>query len=202
VPRQAEFSEFAYTFGLTAELAGSIEGGLRTAPVFPSTIAEGKLGYDAFLDLPGIPLFLQFKRPVLMVGARARERVMGLYNTSFYRMPLHSAARSRQHHLLCELEDARTGAVVYYVAPTFHRQDDFNRYSAAGLLAERSFYAAPSLAGHFTDGGEHHFAYLPDGSEPQFCSQPRPLGGRRDRQRFRDELRQAMEGERAQGADA
>jgi hypothetical protein len=121
--------------------------------------------------------------------------VAGIYQEPFYRMRLHSATRSRQHHLLCSLEEAKTAAVVYYVAATFHTEEDFNRHSAAGTIAAHSFYARPSEAGHFPDSKAHHFAYLPDGSQPHFFSQPRPLGTARDSNDFRHGLREAL-GER------
>ena len=57
-----EFSEFTYGFALTNEIL-SWES-LRTVPIFPSLIEEGKKGggYDVRIDIPAVPLFLQFKR--------------------------------------------------------------------------------------------------------------------------------------------
>jgi len=68
-----DISEFSYGFALTHELIALAGEPLRAAPIFPSLIEEGRAGggYDVHLDVPGFPLFLQFKRSDCMVRRSA-----------------------------------------------------------------------------------------------------------------------------------
>lgn len=99
-----EISEFSYGFALTNEIVGWAPVG--AAPVFPSLIEEGKAGggYDVKLDMPGVPLYLQFKRADCMVTRRAREvSVYGLsISVPFYRFKITESGKSDQHELLLE----------------------------------------------------------------------------------------------------
>ena len=119
------FSEFSYGYAVTEDIVRS-EGPLRAAPSFPSLRREGTQGgFDVRLDLPGLPLFLQFKLSDCMVRDTAQEAGENILRAPFYRMHLRPRNRSRQHQLLLDLE--ATGNAVYYIAPAFHREEEFNR---------------------------------------------------------------------------
>jgi hypothetical protein len=68
-----QISEFSYGFALTNEIVAWSP--LKFAPIFPSLIEEGKKGggYDVMLDMPGVPLYLQFKRGYRMTRRTAKE---------------------------------------------------------------------------------------------------------------------------------
>ena len=98
------FTEFSYGYAFTENLIRSSASGPASAPVFPNLVQEAKLGYDVRIDMPGSPLFFQFKLPELMVRDTAREIAqLGLagLSTPFFRLPLMRSDISDQHaHLL------------------------------------------------------------------------------------------------------
>jgi hypothetical protein len=103
-----DISEFSYGFALTQELIVIAGEPLRAAPIFPSLIEEGKAGggYDVNLDIPGFPLFLQFKRADCMVRRTAAEaRNPHNFPLPFYRMKITERRRSAQHDMLLQLDD-------------------------------------------------------------------------------------------------
>jgi len=121
-----DISEFTYGFALTNELVGWMA--LSSVPIFPSLIEEGKAsgGYDVKLDRPGVPLFLQFKRPHVMKRRSSNEiKNLGLtLEVPFHRFAITERKRSLQHTSLVTLDNGINE--VYYVAPIFHTLDVIN----------------------------------------------------------------------------
>src|SRR5260370_6663954 len=121
-----EISEFSYGFDLTNEIVGWAP--VAAAPLFPSLIEEGRAGggYDVKLDVPGIPLYLQFKRADCMKTRNAREiREFHLpLLPPFYRFKITESGKSDQHELLLQLDDG--SCLVFYVAPRFHELAEIN----------------------------------------------------------------------------
>jgi hypothetical protein len=76
---KCQFSEFSYGYCVTEDLAVGQNMPLTAAPVFPSLVQEGQsgVGYDVRFELPGIPLFLQFKLVDQMVRGNANEAKQG-----------------------------------------------------------------------------------------------------------------------------
>lgn len=76
---KCQFSEFSYGYCLTEDLIVGQGMPITAAPVFPSLIEEGQpgIGYDVRFDLPGVPLFLQFKLVDQMVRGTANEAKKG-----------------------------------------------------------------------------------------------------------------------------
>jgi hypothetical protein len=167
-----EISEFSYGFALTNEIVGWAP--LGAAPVFPSLIEEGRVGggYDVKLDMPAIPLYLQFKRADCMVTRRAREVSVHQLPISvpFYRFKITEAGKSDQHELLLALDDG--SSLVYYAAPRFHELAEINEAWAHSLVADRSIFVAPSMIGALDDAS-HHIAY--DDVDAWVCSEPRAV---------------------------
>jgi len=121
-----DISEFSYGYAVTKAFVERWRPHLTAAPVFPSLLEEGQVGYDVQLQRRGIPLFLQFKLSECIVRSTAVEFKHQLpVSLPFYRMLLRLARHSDQHELLCDLE--ATGAKVRYVAPMFHTTDQFNQ---------------------------------------------------------------------------
>lgn len=167
-----EISEFSYGFALTNEIVGWAP--VAAAPVFPSLIEEGQAGggYDVRLDMPGVPLFLQFKRADCMVRSSAREiRDHNLQlSLPFYRFKITESTKSIQHQLLLELDDGVNA--VFYVAPRFHELVEINAAWDANEVASRSIFVAPAQIG-ILDTGSHRIAY--DNDSAFLCSEPRPV---------------------------
>src|SRR6516225_8362623 len=101
-----EISEFSYGFALTNEIVGWAP--ITAAPLFPSLIEEGKAGggYDVKLDMPAVPLYLQFKRADCMMRRSAKE--LNIYNLPlfrpFHRFKIAESGKSDQHELLLSLD--------------------------------------------------------------------------------------------------
>lgn len=165
---RAEFSEFSYGFAVTREYTLEPGGG-DTVPVFPSLVEEGRPGggYDVMLERvlahPGVPLYLQFKRPEALIRSTAKElnpdRDGGPLDLvlPYFRIPLMPARHSPQHALL--LQHEADGNEVRYVAPRFYKMDDFRDAYATGNVRNRSFLIRPSDIGPLPDGNDHHIVY-------------------------------------------
>lgn len=171
-----EISEFSYGFALTNELVGW--GGLSSAPIFPSLIEEGKAGggYDVYLDRPGFPLYLQFKRADCMLRRSAKQvsAIAGIghhISVPFYRFGIMEPWRSDQHEMLLELDDGIN--FVFYAAPRFHTMSEINSAWTSGRVAEFSIFIRPQSIGALTDNISHHVAY--DDRRAYFCSEAKVL---------------------------
>ena len=151
------FSEFSYGYAVTEDIVRS-KGPLKAAPFVPSLRSEGvQGGFDVKLCLPGFPLFLQFKLSDCMIGPTAYEAQQGLFTTPFFRMHIRPRKRSRQHKLLLELE--ATGKAVYYVAPAFHREREFNLAYTSRSILTKSVIISPATIGRLPDDGNHHISF-------------------------------------------
>jgi hypothetical protein len=167
-----DISEFSYGFALTNEIVGWVP--ITAAPLFPSLIEEGKVGggYDVKLDLPGIALYLQFKRADCMTRSTARE-ISKYYlplSLPFYRFKIAEAANSDQHELLLALDDGTCS--VFYAAPRFHKIPEINAAWTSNTVASRSIFVAPSQIGTLDDA-PHHVAF--DGKKAWACSDPEEI---------------------------
>ena len=151
------FSEFSYGYAVTEDIVRS-NNPLKAAPFFPSLRSEGTQGgFDVKLDLPGSPLFLQFKLSDCMVRNTAYESREHLFAAPFYRMHLRPQGKSRQHQLLLDLE--KTGNTVYYVAPALHLEKAFNQAYTNHSILNQSVMIPPAAIGSLPDGGNHHIAF-------------------------------------------
>ena len=150
------FSEFSYGYAVTEDIVRS-KNPLKAAPIFPSLRSEGPIGGVLRFDLPGSPLFLQFKLSDCMVRNTAYESRQGLFASKFYRMPLRPRGRSQQHKLLLKLE--ATGKAVYYVAPAFYQDEEFNQAYTNRSILKQSVMISPAAIGLLPDDGNHHIAF-------------------------------------------
>jgi hypothetical protein len=167
-----EISEFSYGFALTNEIVGWAP--VRAAPLFPSLIEEGKAGggYDVKLDMPGVALYLQFKRADCMIRRNVREVYTHKLALSlpFYRFKITESGKSDQHELLLALDDG--SCLVFYAAPLFHQLAEINDAWNNNVVATRSVFVAPTSIGPL-DTESHHIAY--DRQRAWVCSDPEPI---------------------------
>jgi hypothetical protein len=181
-----DISEFSYGYAVTEALVRRWRPNLDTAPVFPSLIEEGGLGYDVNLVRRGVPYFLQFKLSDCMVRGTVYEARQGLLDVPFYRMLLRPSRHSQQHQLLCDLE-AR-GRIVRYVAPMFHRATEFNNAYVANQILQRSLFLRPLAIGPLPDGSDHHVSFR-DRQAWWFMSEPRRGRELVDEEKFETDIR-------------
>jgi hypothetical protein len=167
-----EISEFSYGFALTNEIVAWAP--LKIAPIFPSLIEEGKKGggYDLMLDMPGVPLYLQFKRSFRMTRRSAKEikKHKKRLSIPFHRFHITDAGTSAQHTMLLELDDGKNN--VFYAAPRFDSIDEINAAWVAKEVAERSIYVRPQEIG-VLDDELHHVAF--DANRTFICSEPKEI---------------------------
>jgi len=189
---QPDISEFSYGYALTEELIHGSGLAIQAAPLFPSLIAEGKVGggYDVQIPFVGFPLFLQFKLSDCMIRHTAWEVQQGLLSPPFYRMHLRPKKHSMQHQLLLDLE--AKGELVYYVAPHFHLPSELNDAYLNRQVINRSVFFKPSQIGPLPDDDWHHVAFHA-GQPAYFCSEPRLLQDEsKSRERFDSDLLQGL----------
>src|SRR5262245_32513326 len=67
----SHISEFSYGYTLTSELMALFALKEVGAPEFPTQNAEGNVGGGWDMKLPGLPIYLQFKRAARMVRRTA-----------------------------------------------------------------------------------------------------------------------------------
>jgi hypothetical protein len=147
---KSEFSEFSYGFALTFEITNALFSTASGVPFLPSLIQEKKLGYDVNFTAMGWPLFLQFKLSEYLSfhSSYSRSRGEPCYRISVYRL-----LDSDQHNLLKGL--AGREPEVYYAAPAFSRQSDFNRYFINGEIINKTVFISLESLPSLTDN-EHH----------------------------------------------
>jgi hypothetical protein len=171
------YTEFSFGYAFTENLIRWAPVNPTGAPVFPNLLQEAELGYDMHLNLPGCPLFFQYKLPELMVKSTAAEiavhRIPGI-QIPFFRMPLIRRDLSRQHERLMELERRFPGTVLY-AAPQLRDVVTFNAaYNAAQVHLYSAFFS-PVDIGPLPDDKSHIVAYRAGLASAWLCSEPREI---------------------------
>lgn len=171
------YTEFSFGYAFTENLIRSASAATGGAPYFPNLILEGRFGYDVRIDFPGVPLYLQYKLPHLMVkdtaGEISRHSLRGIA-TPFFRMHLMKRSVSRQHQLLVDLEHQHPHS-VYYATPELRTNDSFNSAYTSASVHLRSALFSPNDIGLLPDNDPHVVAYRDDLPYAWFCSHPREI---------------------------
>jgi hypothetical protein len=141
--------------------------------VLPSLLQEEDLGYDAQVPFVDYALFLQFKRTEYVSRRHPASPTWDYVNMPHYRFSIDT--NGHQHAALARLEvrlnaDPGSGE-VFYAAPRFHLQADFDRAYGFGEVLDRSNIVSPSELA--VDDGIHHFVTTVHG-DSLVLSQPRP----------------------------
>lgn len=171
-----DFSEFSYGYAAIREAEAELAQIYRSAgaPVLPSLLQEEHLGWDAKLTYVEYVLFLQFKRVEFVSRRHPASPTWHHVHEKHYRYSIDTDGH--QHAALCELE--RNLAVgtdpghVYYAAPTFHRQSDFDRSYGYGTVLQESSLTSPTEFGE--NDGVHHLV-TDQAHQNLILSEPRRL---------------------------
>jgi len=171
------YTEFSYGYAFTENLIRWAPANPTGAPIFPNLVQEAELGYDMHLNLPGCPLFFQYKLPELMVKSTAAEiavhRIPGI-EIPFFRMPLMRRDLSTQHQRLMDLERQFPGTVLY-ATPHLRDVASFNAaYNAAQVHLHSAFFS-PAAIGPLPDDRSHMIAYKAGPASAWLCSEPREI---------------------------
>lgn len=171
------FTEFSFGYAFTENLVRSSSTAPTAAPVFPNLVQEAQVGYDVRVNLPGTPIFFQFKLPELMVRETAREIAQyGLSSIAvpFFRMPLMRRNLSDQHRHLIRLERTFPDS-VFYATPMFPDAASFNAaYGVAGVHLHSALFS-PTDIGPLPDDGDHTVSYCLASNVAWRCSEPREV---------------------------
>lgn len=156
---KSDFSEFTYGFLLCSEILNKKRRRqiISSAPRLPSLLEEAKIGYDVEIPRRGLPLFLQFKLAQYL-KPNSRARCSSSYNQEFFRITLYKRTKSRQHNLLCEL--AQKSPHVYYTAPAFYLERDFNRFFINENIINNSVFIPLRRLEEIKDDDEHFITYV------------------------------------------
>ena len=179
-----DFSEFSYGYAAIREAESELASIYHAAgaPVLPSLLAEEKLGWDAKLEFVEYALFLQFKRSEYVSRRHPASPTWWAVGGPHYRFSIDTDGH--QHRALANLESSLAAGSdpghVYYAAPGFHRQSEFDDAYSFGQVLEQSHLLSPSEFGLGT--GKHHFVADPhgnlqilrslDGSKERFIGSP------------------------------
>lgn len=173
------YTEFSFGYAFTENLIRSLTVQPVGAPVFPNLLQEGQLGYDVRIDLPGCPVFLQYKLPELMVRTTAAEiaqyALPGI-SVPFFRMPLMRRDLSDQHTLLIGLENQFPDA-VFYASPAIPDAHSFDAAYKGANVHRRSVFFSPKSIGALPDDKQHVVAYRSTGTA-WLCSEPHEITAR------------------------
>lgn len=172
-----DFTEFSYGYAFTENLIRWSSAGPTAAPVFPNLVQEAQLGYDVKVDLPGLPLFFQFKLPELMVRHTAREVAqLGLAGLSvpFFRMALMRRDLSDQHAHLIRLE-SRFSSSVFYASPGIDGAAGFNQAYRQAEVHIRSVLFSPNDIGPLPDDDAHSVSYSTASGVAWRCSEAQQI---------------------------
>lgn len=171
------YTEFSFGYAFTENLIRAAAARPAGAPVFPNLVQEAQLGYDVHIDLPGCPLFFQYKLPELMVrnsAAEISQHALAGIHVPFFRMPLMRRDLSDQHRLLIRLE-RRFPNAVFYATPGMANNHSFNAAYNAARVHQRSVFFSPRNIGRLPDDKQHVIAYRNGLSHAWLCSDPRKI---------------------------
>ena len=174
-----EFSEFSYGYAAIREAEADLSAAYHAAgaPVLPSLLQEEKLGWDVALRYVEYALFLQFKRPQFVSRRHSASPSWPHIGIPHYRVAIDTDGH--QHAALIALQRSLSGGSerghVYYAAPSFHLQFDFDQSYGLGRVLERSTLVEPSEFGVMD--GTHHLVSARAGhqlilSEPRTPERP------------------------------
>lgn len=154
--------------------------GLKAAPELPSLIREAERGYDLKLGYQGHPKYFQFKLSAYLNRSNAIH--WQNHRRSHYRVRVTTRPRPNrpagtdQHSNLKRL--AKTVDDVFYVAPRFHNEDEFNRLFLQGQVTDNSLWASLKNLPCVSDNDVHYMTFTRDQKEPWWHSEAVRLEGR------------------------
>jgi len=160
-----QFSEMQFAFGLMNELVNnkfkSSKGWLT--PTFPTQRKERDLGYDLSIKGPVRTIFFQFKVSDKKIGTNSK------YWTDYYKpyfiFKIWPDSVSQQHNNLKKLALSDPHNKVYYCAPRFYKNDDFDKHYKLGDIYRNSIYVPCGTLMTISGSDKHNIVYTDDHSD-------------------------------------
>ena len=173
-----DFSEFSYGFAFAHEYVNR-NPGLRGAPELPSLIKEAETGHDLKLGY-GHPKYFQFKLSTYLERKNAMHWEDHL--KPHYRVRLTTRPKPNhppgtdQHSQLKRLSE--TVDNVFYVAPKFHSQGEFDRFFLLRQVTDNSLWAPLKDLRRVTDNKTHYMTFTKEQTAPLWHSEAVRLDGK------------------------
>lgn len=142
-----DISESGFSFVFIAELLERWKERCYVPTLFsPTQREEKKAGYDARVMANGIPVFFQFKRSTFCDTPTNDIQIE--LKGPFYYFWLYGKNFCLQHKTLVQL--AKTCHYVYYIAPLFVSQVDFEKYQMTSSVVKNSSFLPLSAMAEVT----------------------------------------------------
>ena len=153
-----EFSEMQFAFGILNELVTYYFKSKNgwSAPILPTQREEMQLGYDCKIQNSVRAILFQFKVPEVKTTERAKY--WHDFNEPYYIFKIWPDNKSPQHNKLRKLaKDPHYG--VYYCAPCFHTQAEFDNNYKKNIIANHSIYIPCETLMEISGDDKHDIIY-------------------------------------------
>ncbi len=168
------YSEFSFGHAFTENLVRSSPSGPAGAPIFPNLLQEAQLGFDVDINLPGCPLFFQYKLPEKLTRKSAPQcRLLG-GGVPYFRVALTRNDLSGQHERLQDLETSFPG-LVFYTTPFLESARHFDAaYTSADVHNQCALFS-PIDIGSLPAKSSHTICYRAGLASAWVCSDPQQI---------------------------
>lgn len=141
---KSEFTEMQYVLGFVSEFMRNLNSSTGQTPLFmlPSPYEEQFMGFDIWIEHFSHMEFHQYKRSDYLSNKTTKEIKRGLSTNylPYYRFKLYNDSPSFQFTRLCTIADMFPQHRVYYIAPKFHKLDEFNNYFWRNEIIKNSIF--------------------------------------------------------------
>ena len=171
------YTEFSYGYAFTENLIRSMPVTPLGAPIFPNLVQEAQAGFDVRINLPGLPLFFQYKLPELMLRNSAFE--ISKHNLAGIAVPFFRMKLMRRDLLTAAPAAYGTGEEVSARCTLCHACAGQRRGLQSGLQHHQR---APTIGiflsndiGRLPDDAGHSVAYRNGSKFAYLCSEPKRI---------------------------
>lgn len=182
---KSEFSETQFVFGYLNEYLESFRSkypGRREPFWFPTTVEEPKFGSDIIMKGLKSINFIQFKRSELMNSRRGKQEIKSGLDRIFlpyYRFKVYNSGNIPQFDRLRDIAGLSNNFKVYYCAPRFISNQNFQDYFwrreivRNSVLIDCKQFNQPGFKKPYFDinDGEKHFMVYNYSNTGYLCSE-------------------------------
>lgn len=156
----SEFSEIQFQCAVVGELMNTRTTVAKKwkAPIMPTTREENGLGYDCKIEGPIKTLFFQFKTSRELTKAYANH--WGLYMGNYYEFDIRPLEKSSQHNDLVDLANSDSRFRVFYCAPGFIKNSEYQDYYTRGEIIENSIFVPCKQLVRIRRGETHTITFV------------------------------------------
>ena len=156
-----EFSETQFVVCAMHELMNKLlPSGGWTMPFIPTQVEEKKVGYDCRLKGPVKTLFIQFK--VSKKFTRKHAKHWNDFKKEYYQFKIWPDSKTHQHNDLVDLANKSAKNRVFYCAPAFISNIEFENYYTKGEVLQNSIFVDCKTLWKISGDDKHCVCFLPD----------------------------------------